>query len=819
MFTKLFSGIFGHFLLRASIIQLISSLLLLAFVLPFFNRTANELAAEQGQTLANSMLAASSDAVYSQNYSIIVEYCLNVIKATPNIHAITYSKRNGEEIVVSGKQWSINNKTLPYYQLKFEDPVKGNIPHRYALEYKGYGLVFTDIFNYSQPIFIGGKDWGVLTISFSTKAYSSSIRNFYSIVIYFTLAAFLLSFTLFLISSRRIRRQINSFKYVAKSLADGNFTLKAQESAIGEIGILGQAINNMSDSLQEKSSRISQLVKIVEQTNDGFVLFDDAQRVVFTNDALERWTGYPPSHFEGMALYTFIQSFNLNPSELLHELDLAVINNIAPSAHDVVYQKNNLHSTNLAVTLEAILDNQGYVQNILVVIANIDERKAAEAEIRSLAFYDPLTGLPNRRLLADRLKRALVSTARTGKNGTLLFLDLDNFKILNDTLGHDVGDLLLQQVATRLTTCLREGDTIARLGGDEFIMILENLSESGLDAVAQTEAVGEKILKLLNQPYLLASNAYQCTPSIGATLFNDQNTGIDELLKQADIAMYQAKAAGRNTLRFFNSMMQEAISARVTLEKDLKLAIEKNQFVLYYQLQISHSHQITGVESLIRWLHPERGLISPIEFIPLAEETGLILPIGCWLLESACAQLKQWENQADTSHLQIAVNVSARQFQQTDFVTEVCKVMQKHTINPKKLKLELTESLVINDIQDVIKKMNQLREFGVSFSMDDFGTGYSSLSYLAQLPMNELKIDKSFVRNIGIKSSDSAIIKTIISMASYLDISVIAEGVETEEQRAFLEQNGCSLCQGYLFGKPVPVGEFEIKLRENVALK
>jgi len=461
------------------------------------------------------------------------------------------------------------------------------------------------------------------------------------------------------------------------------------------------------------------------------------------------------------------------------------------------------------LTITSVIVADSIVSHYVATLTDITMNKAAVDEIERLAFYDPLTGLPNRRLLWDRLKLALASSHRSGRKGALLFIDMDNFKTLNDTLGHDMGDSLLQQVAQRLEFCVRKGDTIARLGGDEFVMMLEDLSEQALEAAAQTEVVGDKILAALIQPYQLSTHDYHSTSSIGATLFNGHEQPIDELLKQADIAMYQAKCAGRNTLRFFDKQMQISISARVALEADLRLALAENQFMLYYQPQIDRNRQIISAEVLIRWQHPLRGLLLPAVFIPLAEEIGLIFPIGQWVLETACAQIKIWEGNVHTRHLQLAVNVSARQFRQTNFVEQVSQILRRNAINPDRLKLEITESLVLDDIDDSVRKMNALREIGVRFSLDDFGTGYSSLAYLTQLPLDQLKIDRSFVHNIGIKTTDAVIVQTIIGMANNLGMEVIAEGVETEAQRIFLERLNCKVCQGYLFSKPVPIEQFE----------
>ncbi len=467
------------------------------------------------------------------------------------------------------------------------------------------------------------------------------------------------------------------------------------------------------------------------------------------------------------------------------------------------------------MTCAPSLDSNGKIVGGIAIVQDVTERKVAEDQIKNLAFYDPLTNLPNRRLLLDRLHHALASSARSGKEGALLFIDLDNFKALNDTLGHDMGDMLLRQVARRLTSCVREDDTVARLGGDEFVVMLEDLGEHDLESASQTEAVGEKILAALGQPYQLVAHDYRCTPSIGATLFSGHRLAKEELLKQADIAMYQAKKAGRNTVRFFDQQMQDAVTARVVLEGELRKALEKQQFHLHYQIQVDKSHRPLGAEALLRWMHPEYGLVSPDRFIRVAEETGLILPIGQWVMETACAQLKAWQQDALTRNLALAVNVSAKQFHQVDFAAQVQATVQRHVVNPVLLKLELTESMLLENVEDAIRTMNSLKDFGVQFSLDDFGTGYSSLQYLSRLPLDQIKIDSSFVRDIASDTSDREIVGTIIAMAQNLFLDVIAEGVETEMQRQFLLGNGCVHFQGYLFGRPVPIEEFEAILQRQ----
>ncbi len=471
------------------------------------------------------------------------------------------------------------------------------------------------------------------------------------------------------------------------------------------------------------------------------------------------------------------------------------------------------------VQITAVRDDDGHLTHFVVSMDDITQRKADEEQIRSLAFYDPLTQLPNRRLLMDRLEVALATCARHPRMGALLFVDLDNFKTLNDTLGHDIGDLLLQQVAERLKSCVREGDTVARLGGDEFVIMLEDLANDAIDAATQAEAVGEKILQTLGRSYVLRGHTHRSTPSIGVTLFGDRVESIEEPLKRADVAMYQSKAAGRNALRFFDPGMQAAVSNRVALEADLRDAIAQKQFVLHFQPQIQAkpdgSLRVVGAEALVRWQHPERGMVSPAEFIPLAEETGLIVPLGQWVLESACRQLARWQGHPELGALTLAVNVSARQFLQNNFVAQVGQALEATGARPSLLKLELTESTLVGDINEVVRKMTELQSWGVGFALDDFGTGYSSLAYLKRMPLDTLKIDQSFVRDVFEDANDAAIARMVVVLGRSLGLTVIAEGVETLEQRYFLAQQGCHVYQGYLFGKPQPVQEFQQMVLEK----
>ena len=546
---------------------------------------------------------------------------------------------------------------------------------------------------------------------------------------------------------------------------------------------------------------------LLQTAHDGFWLVDSRGFLLEANQAYAGMSGYSIEELRGMHVSQL-------EGEQSEDDVKAHIARVIAQGYDV-FETRHRHKDGRLINIEVSTSYLSEAQQFVAFCRDISSRKKAEEKIELLAFYDPLTHLPNRRLLSDRLQHALVSSVRNGKTGALLFIDLDNFKSLNDTLGHDVGDLLLQKVAERLTACVREGDTVARLGGDEFVVLLEDLSPAEIEAATQTEIVAHKILFSLNRLYQLGAHAYHNTPSIGAALFGKGKTGIEDVLKQADIAMYQAKNAGRNTFRFFDTAMQSAIVSRVELESALRQALHLNQFRLYYQIQVDDLFRPTGAEALIRWVHPVHGLVPPSQFIPLAEESRLILSIGDWVLDAACAQLKAWQQDKLTSHLTLSVNVSAKQFQKENFVAFVKDTVQRHGIDPKLLKLEPTESILLGNIEQIVAAMNALKAIGVYFALDDFGTGFSSLQYLKQLPLNQLKIDQSFVRDLVSDKNDLAIVRTIIAMAHSLNLDVIAEGVETEQQRLLLLDNGCSHFQGYLFGSPVPVEEFEAALSRD----
>lgn len=598
---------------------------------------------------------------------------------------------------------------------------------------------------------------------------------------------------------------------VLKALSSRPAAFSARD--LGNLQILAESLGAIIQRHQAlEQLRISESqyrLMFVNNPHPMWVYDTGTLRFLAVNAAAVRHYGYSEQEFLGMTLR------DVRPEEDIAALEEGVLVASRGSHLPRVWRHRKRDGT--IIMVEIISDHIEFngVRARLVLANDITRRLHAEQEIQQLAFYDPLTGLPNRLLLLDRLQQSMTSCKRNKTSAALLFVDLDNFKLLNDTLGHDKGDLLLKQVGARLLSCTRDSDTTARFGGDQFVVLREGLSDEFASAAKDAMLLTQSIVDTFQAAFLLHDARHHCTPSIGIAVFNEQSGSVDEILKRADLAMYQAKASGRNTVRFFDPEMQRRVTERAAMEADMRHALERREFVLYYQPQTGVDDSVCGAEALVRWLHPERGLISPMEFIPLAEETGMIVPLGQWVLETACAQLAAWSANEETARLSVSVNVSASQFRQPDFVQRVCEILECSNANPDLLKLELTESLMVDDVEITVSKMVALRSKGIRFSLDDFGTGYSSLAYLKRLPLDQLKIDQSFVRDVLTDPNDAAIVRMIIVLGQTLGLSVIAEGVETRMQQEFLTLQGCRQYQGYLFGRPVPAPQFEALIRKE----
>jgi len=666
---------------------------------------------------------------------------------------------------------------------------------------------------------------GVVSIRIPTAKFEERLWRIWRDQLFKSLIGYAAIFlVLGLILDRLVLARILRLREGAQRLAQGEYDTRIEQGPVSagnsdhgdEIGDLAATFNHMASEVQSRDRTLVQLSQAVEQSPANIVITDLSGHIEYVNAAFLRNTGYRREEVLG-ANPSILQS-GKTPAETHAGLWTALRAGHTWEGEFINRRKDGSEYVESAI-VAPVRDTDGVITHYLAVKQDITERKQAEAEIHNLAYFDPLTGLVNRRLLMDRLEQALLASRRSQHHGALLILDLDNFKNLNDTRGHDVGDQLLVEMGRRLPASVREEDTVARLGGDEYVVILENLDTDEATAAQQAGMIAEKIRAVLSQPYTLqgGNTQYETTVSIGITLFHDHGDSQETLLKQADVALYQAKDAGRNQIRFFNIAMQIAIDARTGLENALRHALARNELRLHYQPQVDEAGRLTGAEALLRWQRSDGSLVPPGQFIQLAEESGLILSIGAWVFQTACAQLKVWSLEPASRDLDLAINVSGRQFHDANFVTQISACIHAHGIHPARLKLEITESVVLDNVEEVIERMRELKALGVRFSLDDFGTGYSSLSYLKRLPLDQIKIDRSFVRDIGTDSNDAAIVRAILAMSRSLGLDVIAEGVETRAQCDFLRENGCTAFQGYLFGRPMPMEDLTRLLVSDTA--
>ncbi|MFJ7883501.1 EAL domain-containing protein [Pseudomonas sp. NPDC096917] len=548
------------------------------------------------------------------------------------------------------------------------------------------------------------------------------------------------------------------------------------------------------------------IASIAFESQEGMIITDAQTRIIKVNRAFARITGYTEAEVIGQP--TRMLDSSHEAPEFYQELWQTLIEDGFWQG-EIANRRKSGEVFPEWLTISAVRDKQDRVINYVASFTDITERKSAEQKIQHLAFYDSLTNLPNRRLLRDRLQQAMALCDRNGIYGALIFLDLDDFKNVNDLCGHQVGDELLCHVAKRLTKTLREQDTVARLGGDEFVILLEGLQPDAEKASSQVEQIGIKLLEALRQPYLVDGWHFNNTTSLGVVMFNDAHHTVDELMQHADLSMYSSKASGKNALIFYDPKMQETVSLRLKLEEDIRRGLAAGEFVIYLQSQAGIHRQLEGAEALVRWHHPQRGLLGPDVFIEIAERSDLIELMDLATLRQGCELLACWADQPQSAVLNLAVNISSKLLYRDDFIALIKHLLDETHANPQLLKLEITESLLLTDKNKAVIRMQTLRELGIRFSIDDFGTGYSSMAYLQQLPLDQLKIDQSFVRDLPKNTSSLAIVRAILAMADSLGLEVIAEGVETQAQYDALCDSGCKHFQGYLFGKPVAVEAFK----------
>lgn len=661
-----------------------------------------------------------------------------------------------------------------------------------------------------RPVTLAGKQVGWVRVGIDRSHFKNELTQIRQQGLVFTLIGIVFSILIAMLAGRYLTRRLSVIQQVADGVNAGNSAARVVLSGDDEAARLARQFNDMLGSLAQREE---QLRSFYEFDIVGLTITSPEKGWLKINQCLCNMLEYSEQELRGLTW-----------AELTHPDDLAadveqfnklLANEISGYNLEKRFISKSGKVIPTLLVVRCVRNDSGDVEYVTAMVQDISERKLAEKAIETLAYFDPLTQLPNRRLLMDRLQSALLSSARNYLYGAVLFIDMDKFKTLNDTLGHNYGDLMLIQVAQRILTCVREADTVARLGGDEFLVLLEDIDASAQTASQKAALIAEKIRAALTEPYLLKDAEYMSSPSIGISLYRGNDESVDDLLKHADMAMYQVKESGRNAVRFFDLSMQLAVESRAALESDLRQAVINQQMHLYYQIQVDSKRRPIGAEALVRWIHPTRGTVSPAQFIPIAEQSAVIINIGDWVLETACRQLAAWSMNDSAQHLTLAVNVSAHQFSQPDFVTKVDVLLRTYAIDASRLKLELTESVVLVDVTDVINKMYALKALRIRLSMDDFGTGYSSLSYLKQLPLDQLKIDQSFIRNMTTDPNDAVMVQTIIDLAKNFRLNVIAEGVETEEQLNLLLRQGCLTYQGYLFGRPLPIEQFEVLLQQS----
>ncbi|PHS23792.1 MAG: diguanylate cyclase [Methylophaga sp.] len=671
---------------------------------------------------------------------------------------------------------------------------------------------FWEAINYKQSVFNDNITIGELNITVSLSTLRADIIA--SLTIFALALTSTLFLALFLIPNfastivEPIKKLAETARIITKTEKYG---LRTEKYSDDEVGELTDTVNEMLDLIEKRDSEL-RIAATAFNTQEAIVITDTDRNIIRVNPAYTRITGYELADVVGKNPLTLTAT--LQEEDLFKTIDADISENEFWKGELIGLHKNGYrYPADYMITVVKNIGNE--VTNYVMTFADVSERVASEEKIRHLAFYDSLTQLPNRRLLLERLKVAMKTSERHNLFGALFFLDLDKFKILNDSKGHHYGDMLLIEVATRLSDIIRAEDTVARLGGDEFVVMIERLDQNEMLAMNEANTVGNKIVSALNQPYSLDDFIYNSSSSVGVTLFHSDDSDIATLLSQADTAMYAAKNAGRNTLQFFGVELQDAMQRRISDEQALRVAVGEQQLELYYQIQVNNEGQAEGAEALIRWHHPTRGLVLPSDFIPLAEEVHIIEDIGLWVIETACQKLEQWQQTDVTKHLILSINISALHFQKDDFVTKLLHIVKSYDIKPQKLNLELTETVVLENIDIAILKMKQIKVAGITISMDDFGTGYSSLNYVSRLPVDQIKIDRSFVSRSMDSEHDKLIIKMVIALGHMLKIDVVAEGVEIESQFILLQEMGCDYYQGHYFGKPMPILELELVLQNN----
>jgi diguanylate cyclase (GGDEF)-like protein/PAS domain S-box-containing protein len=637
-----------------------------------------------------------------------------------------------------------------------------------------------------------------------------SIKNNYMVIVgLVSLVLVIVLLLLFYRSSQKIRVQMSNLSETGLQLQTGNLTARASEKGIGEIGSLARAINTMAINLLEQTKSTKQLAQIVKQTNDVFILFDSSLNIIFVNEAVTPVTGYSSPQFSQLNMVGLASLLKLDLTQILHELDWLTVHKQQSPTRDVVIVRNDQEIIDVEIRLESIISDHDEDHYFLMVLSNITTRKHLEKELHQLAFYDKLTDLPNRRMFMDHLRGVVQYSRKYKKSFAVFFMDLDNFKLINDTLGHDVGDEFLVQVGNRLKKIFRENDMVTRLGGDEFTILIEDIKNNATVDVAR---LADKLVKeLSSQPIYIDGRPLSISTSLGIAVYPEHGSDSESVLRNADIAMYSAKKSGKNRYAFFSEDMNATLRQRLEIENDLKQAIKSGVGIEYYYQPIIDltNHQLIGAEALVRWQHPTKGFIPPVEFIPIAESSNLMVELGDFLLNIAFKQAQAWRHLTTVPYM--SINISGRQFEKRHFVNRLARALETYQVNACNIQLEFTESIMLDSTKETIAKFEELKKMGFKIAIDDFGTGYSSLAYIHTLPIDVIKIDRSFVNGMMQNKKINSIVAAIIKLSRVLEIKTIAEGIETVEDVQILKQMQCDYGQGYLYDQALAIHAFEAK--------
>ncbi|MES9826176.1 MAG: EAL domain-containing protein [Candidatus Thiodiazotropha endolucinida] len=793
--------IFKHLFKRVALILLSVNLLFSILLLPIYKDKLVRMIAIQGDTFANSTIAACSEALYTEDFSFIISYVNKVLQQTPEISFVTFTSVKGRMIKLTNDGWNVESleKNLDFSQFKNSSP--------YKIEHVKSG---NNAFVFTKPINISGLEWGIFSLGLADTEYEALLFSYFRNVLIFSFLLVFISLLLLHGSSLKLGQQLANLRHTANRLAHGELTARAPTNAIGEVSVLASTLNGMAQSLDRNTRDLRRLARLVEDTNDAIAIFDDEDKIIFVNAALKNIINQNDDYFNGMSLFTFLNHLKVGRNKQLEIANEFSSVDQHDWSTDITIRTVKHNLTHMTMRIERFdideIDSGGY----FVILSDITRRKQLEHELELLAYIDKLTKLPNRRYFMDRLTEAVEESEAFDSGLAVFFLDLDNFKIINDSLGHEVGDVVLSEAGWRIQEALRSDDIVCRLGGDEFTAIIKGVNNR--KSISQVAAA---ILKRFQIPIYCNDRELRISASIGVVIYPDDGLNTKELIKNADTAMYAAKRSGKNAYRFFSEEMHHDIRDFLDIEGALRQAIASTGLYLVYQPFInSDDGEIHHCEALLRWKQPERGLIPPGKFIPIAEQSGLIGEIGQWVFAKVCQQIKAWD-----FDINVSVNVSGSELLDNHFAERLHNTLIEYDISPHHIQLEFTEHVLVSKEGKNLSVLNQLKRMGFNLAVDDFGTGFSSLSYLTELPIDVIKIDKSFISRIPHDRKTVAVSKSIISLAHNLEILTIGEGVENQAQVEWLRAHDCKLIQGYYFYKPMSASELEALIcKTNVTL-